>query len=219
MDAASTVSSLNNVLPGNAQLTNNNDNGTGLSTAQFLKIMAATMSNPSFDGGSGGSSGGSNTDYLTQLAQFSELDKLNQLGDNMQALVMMNQQQQAFSLLGKNVVVSDTSADGTTTSLISGKVTRIQFNNGYATVQINGGKKYYDMSSLQEVDGDGLSQDPNSMPPTTPSNSGTASSNSSSPTTANTTSTTSTNNAGATPAPVANFRMPNPVQQPQQPKI
>lgn len=152
MDAASSANTLNNVLAGNANIVNRTDNGTGLSTTQFLKIMAATMSNPSMDGGSS-SGGGNNTDYLTQLAQFSELDKLNELGRNLQATVMMTQQQQAFSLMGKNVVVNQQDADGKVTGQISGNVSRIKFNKGYAQIQLNGTGDYYDLNALQEVDG------------------------------------------------------------------
>lgn len=158
MDAASSANTLNTVLAGNANISNSNDNGTGLSTDQFLKIMAATMSNPSMDGGSG-SGGGSNTDYLTQLAQFSELDKLNQLGRNLQATVMMSQQQQAFSLMGKTVVIDKYDDKGNLTGQISGTVSRIKFNQGYAQVQLDGKGDYYDMSALDQVVGTGYQPD------------------------------------------------------------
>lgn len=150
MDVASNASTLNAVLPGSVKVKNNNDNGTGISMDQFLKIMAATMSNPSMDGGSG-SSGGANTDYLSQLAQFSQLDKMNEMGRNLQATVMMSQQQQAFGLMGQNVVVNDIDPQTKSPVTVSGSVDRVQFNNGYATIQVNG--KYYDLSALNEVDG------------------------------------------------------------------
>lgn len=150
MDIANNANALNTVLPGSVQISKNNDNGTGISMDQFLKIMAATMSNPSMDGGSSGG-GGSNTDYLSQLAQFSELQKMNELGQNLQATVMMSQQQQAFGLMGQNVVVTDIDPNTKKPIAISGPVDRVQFNNGYATIQVKG--KYYDLSALNEVDG------------------------------------------------------------------
>ncbi|MCM0599930.1 flagellar hook assembly protein FlgD [Periweissella fabalis] len=150
MDIANNANALNTVLPGSVKISNNNDNGTGISMDQFLKIMAATMSNPSMDGGSGGGGAG-NTDYLSQLAQFSELQKMNELGQNLQATVMMSQQQQAFGLMGQNVVVSDIDPSTKKPIAISGPVDRVQFNNGYAMIQVKG--KYYDLSALNEVDG------------------------------------------------------------------
>lgn len=158
MDATSNASILNSVLAGSPKIANNNDNGTGLSTDQFLKIMAATMSNPSMDGGSSSGSS-SNTDYLTQLAQFSQLDKLNQMGRNLQATVMMSQQQQAFNLMNKNVVVNTFDEKGNVTGNQSGVVSRVSFKDGYAQIQLNGTGKYHDLSALNEVAATGYATD------------------------------------------------------------
>lgn len=56
------------------------------------------------------------------------------------------QQNEAFSLLGKNVQLID---GGTT---VSGKVDKVKFSNGYATLVVNGNE--YEMGALTEVDND-----------------------------------------------------------------
>ena len=50
----------------------------------FLKILAASMSNPSMGGSD--SSGGGSTDYISQLVQFTTLESLNELSENVDDL-------------------------------------------------------------------------------------------------------------------------------------
>ncbi|MDN2453754.1 flagellar hook capping FlgD N-terminal domain-containing protein [Lactobacillus sp. UCMA15818] len=118
---------------------------TSLSMDDFLKIMSAAMQNPSIDSdSSSGSSSG--TDYVSQMAQFASLDQLNNIGKSLTTTVMGMQQNEAFSLLGKNVKLTD---GGTT---VSGKVDKVKFSNGYATLVVNGDE--YEMGALTEVDND-----------------------------------------------------------------
>ena len=58
--------------------------------------------------------------------------------------MMISQQQQAFSLIGKTVDMVDEKKQPFT-----GKVERVSFKNGFAQISVNG--KYYDMSSLSGV--------------------------------------------------------------------
>lgn len=106
----------------------------------FLKIMAAEISNQSF---MGGDSGGSKTDYISQLAQFTTLEQLSMISDNLNTLNFMGQQQYAFSLIGKTVTLSDGE------STISGVVEKVKLNRGLAVIQV-GGKDYY-LGSVIEV--------------------------------------------------------------------
>ncbi|ALV22039.1 hypothetical protein [Carnobacterium antarcticum] len=116
-------------------LTGNENKTNELSTDDFLQIMAATVKMPSMPGEDGGGGGGE-TDYLTQLAQFNMMDQLTNISEKMNSSLLMNQQQQAFSLLGKDVKVTDGS------DLVNGVVEKVRFDQGYATVQVNG-KDFY----------------------------------------------------------------------------
>lgn len=122
---------------------NTTKNSSDVSMESFLKIMAASMSNPSMSGSDSGSSGSSGTDYVSQLAQFTTLDQLNAMGKNLTSSVMIMQQQEAFNLLGKNVTLNDGGSN------ITGKVDKVRFENGYATLVVN--NKEYSMSTLNEV--------------------------------------------------------------------
>ena len=116
-------------------LTGNENKSNELSTDDFLQIMAATIKMPSMPG-EGGGGGGGETDHLTQLAQFNMMDQLTNISEKMNSSLLMNQQQQAFSLLGKDVKVTDGS------DLVNGVVEKVRFDQGYATVQVNG-KDFY----------------------------------------------------------------------------
>ncbi|KRL02109.1 flagellar hook capping FlgD N-terminal domain-containing protein [Liquorilactobacillus capillatus] len=136
---------ISDVIPSAADATayNTTKNSSGVSMESFLKIMAASMSNPSMSGSDSSSGSGGGTDYVSQLAQFTTLDQLNAMGKNLTSSVMIMQQQEAFNLLGKNVTLNDGSGN------ISGKVDKVRFNNGYATLVVN--NKEYSMSTLNEV--------------------------------------------------------------------
>lgn len=76
-----------------------------ISMDDFLKILAASMSNPSMGGSD--SSGGGSTDYISQLVQFTTLESLNELSETLTTSVILQQQQQAFSLINKQVTLMD----------------------------------------------------------------------------------------------------------------
>ena len=115
-----------------------------ISMDDFLKILAASMSNPSMGGSD--SSGGGSTDYISQLVQFTTLESLNELSETLTTSVILQQQQQAFSLINKQVTLMD----GTET--LSGTIEKVRFANGYATIVVNG--KEYSMSAIQEIGGE-----------------------------------------------------------------
>lgn len=113
-----------------------------LDMEQFLYIIANAMSMPSFDGQ--GSGGGSETDYIGQMVQFGMLNAVNDLNDTMQTSMLMNQQQQALSLVGKQVTIA-----GKEDQLVKGAVEKVRFDEGYATLMVNG--KLYQMNDVIEV--------------------------------------------------------------------
>ncbi|WP_407371259.1 flagellar hook assembly protein [Carnobacterium sp.] len=115
-----------------------------LATEDFLQIMAASIKMPSMPGESGSSGGGGETDYLAQLAQFNTLDQLTTVSETLNMNVLMTQQQQALSLLGKEVKVA-----GAESGFISGNVDKVKFDKGYATIQVAG--KDYALNSILEV--------------------------------------------------------------------
>lgn len=131
------IGSLNAIQP-EEQTRQNSD----LDMEQFLQIISSAMSMPSFEGGGGG--GGSETDYIGQMVQFGMLNAMNDLNETMQTNLLMGQQQQALSLVGKEVTI--TSADD---QLVMGPVEKVRFDNGYATLQVNGAT--YDMNDIIEV--------------------------------------------------------------------
>ncbi|SFC40348.1 flagellar basal-body rod modification protein FlgD [Alkalibacterium subtropicum] len=114
-----------------------------LDMEQFLQIISSAMSMPSFDGqGSGG--GGSETDYIGQMVQFGMLNAMEDLNTSMQTTMLMSQQQQALGLVGKQVTLA-----GEEAQLISGPVEKVRFDNGYATLQVNGAM--YQLNDVIEV--------------------------------------------------------------------
>ncbi|WP_430616052.1 hypothetical protein IGI71_000109 [Enterococcus sp. DIV1279b] len=115
-----------------------------ISMDDFLKILAASMSNPSMGGSD--SSGGGSTDYISQLVQFTTLESLNELSETLTTSVILQQQQQAFSLINKQVTLMDG------TEILSGTIEKVRFANGYATIVVNG--KEYSMSAIQEIGGE-----------------------------------------------------------------
>ena len=105
----------------------------------FLKIMAAEISNVNPMSGDGGSK----TDYISQIAQLSSLEQMNDISDSLSILTIMTQQQYCFSLIGKEVkIISD---DET----VTGVVEKVSLQYGQALLQING-KSYY-LNDVVEV--------------------------------------------------------------------
>jgi flagellar basal-body rod modification protein FlgD len=131
------IGSLKSIQP-EAETRQNSD----LDMEQFLYIIANAMSMPSFDGQ--GSGGGSETDYIGQMVQFGMLNAVNDLNDTMQTSMLMNQQQQALSLVGKQVTIA-----GKEDQLVKGAVEKVRFDEGYATLMVNG--KLYQMNDVIEV--------------------------------------------------------------------
>lgn len=114
-----------------------------LDMEQFLYIIANAMSMPSFDGGGGGDAGGA-TDYIGQMVQFGVLNQMQELTQTMQSTLLMSQQQQATSLIGKEVKVA-----GEEGEFITGVVERVRFSQGFGTIIVDG--EEYNMSALIEV--------------------------------------------------------------------
>lgn len=131
------IGSLKSIQP-EAETRQNSD----LDMEQFLYIIANAMSMPSFDGQ--GSGGGSETDYIGQMVQFGMLNAVNDMNDTMQMSMLMNQQQQALSLVGKQVTIA-----GAEDQLVKGVVEKVRFDEGYATLMVNG--KLYQMNDVIEV--------------------------------------------------------------------
>ncbi|GAA0362093.1 hypothetical protein GCM10008932_13410 [Alkalibacterium iburiense] len=113
-----------------------------LNMEQFLQIISHAMSMPSFGGESGGS--GSETDYIGQMVQFGMLNAMQDLNETMQSNLLINHQQQAFSLVGKEVTLTSQEDQ-----LVSGVVEKVRFENGIATLHVNG--EAYTMSDVIEV--------------------------------------------------------------------
>lgn len=109
--------------------------GTNISVDDFLKILAAELSNPSIDGAGGG--GGSKTDYISQLAQLTTLEYMGELNNNIMFLGLQQEQQFGTSLIGKEVIVLDKNGEN-----IRGFVDRVLFKNGFTMLEIDG-EEYY----------------------------------------------------------------------------
>lgn len=120
----------------------NQKSNAELSSEDFLKIMAASISNPPISSSDGGSGGGSE-DYISQIVQFNLVDQLTNLTETVSTNMLMAQQQQGLDLLGKEVKVLDE------TTFMNGVVEKVKFTEGFATLQING--KEYSMNDVVEV--------------------------------------------------------------------
>lgn len=133
----------NNIKFGEAYPTRQKSNPSEISMDDFLKILSASMSNPTVAAGGGESGGNAGTDYIGQFVQFTTLQQIKEIGDGLNQSVRMSQQQQAFDMLGREVSVRDGE------EIVKGKVDKVRFVDGYATIVI-GGEEYY-MSGIQEI--------------------------------------------------------------------
>ena len=102
--------------------TQKKSNGSDLGKDDFLKLLVTQMQyqdplNPQAD-----------TDFIAQLAQFSSLEQ-------MQNMNTTNTNSQAFSLVGKEVIVENTNAKGET-SQVQGTVDYVNVRNGKAYLSI-----------------------------------------------------------------------------------
>lgn len=119
-----------------------------ISIDDFMKILAAELSNQSIVGSEGGG-GGSKTDYISQLAQLTNLEQMSTIGENLNTLNFMGQHQYAFSLIGKNVSVINPDDPNNLENKITGLVDKVKFNQGYAVLEIDG--KDYPVGLILEV--------------------------------------------------------------------
>lgn len=113
-----------------------------ISMDDFLKILAASMSNPSI-GGSESSGGNQGTDYISQFVEFTSLQQLQSLGKSLENSVKLQQQQQAFSLIGKEVSLTQDGKE------VKGKIEKVKIVNGTPMVTIAG--QEYASSNITEV--------------------------------------------------------------------
>ena len=120
----------------------NNGFDQKLSVNDFLRIMAAEMSNQTPFGDSGGG-GGSKTDYITQMAQFTMLEQMGEMAESINVLALMNQQQYTIGLIGKEVTVTDGDEE------LVGIVEKVRFQDGYAVAIVNG--KEYNLGSIISI--------------------------------------------------------------------
>lgn len=134
---------VNGLAFGSAYPTRQKSDPSEISMDDFLKILSASMSNPTVSAGGGESGGNAGTDYIGQFVQFTTLQQIKEIGDGLNQSVRMSQQQQAFDMLGREVSVRDGE------DIIKGKVEKVRFVDGYATLVV-GGEEYY-MSGIQEI--------------------------------------------------------------------
>lgn len=118
--------------------TNTTKSKSSLSIDDFMKIMAAEISNQNPMGGESGG-GGSKTDYLSQMAQFTMLEQMNTMTDGINQLNMLNQ----VSLIGKEVTIYDGGEN------IKGIVEKVKFQNSTVILQVN--NKDYPIGLLMDV--------------------------------------------------------------------
>lgn len=137
---------------------------SGLSVDDFLKIMAAEMQNQSPMGGSEGG-GGSKTDYVSQLAQFTSLELMSEVVENLNYVNAMSQQQYAFTLIGKDVLIRTPELDDRGNpqrdengNIIMndsrGTVQSVKFKNGIPMANVrdeDGELKEYELGNIIEV--------------------------------------------------------------------
>lgn len=122
-------------------VSNKSQSNSDLSMDDFLKIMAAAIKMPAMSK-EGGSSGGS-ADYMAQMIQFNTMEQLKDLTESLNTTMLMTQQQQALSMIGKTVTVTGEE------SIVTGVVDKVKFSNGFATLMI-GGKDFY-LNDIQSI--------------------------------------------------------------------
>ncbi|CAI3442124.1 flagellar basal body rod modification protein [Enterococcus cecorum] len=118
------------------------NNPSEISMDDFLKILAASMSNPALSGGES-SSGNQGTDYISQFVEFTSLQQLQTLGKSLDSTLKLQQQQQAFSLIGKVVTLDDNGQE------VTGKVDKVKIIDGHPKLLID--QHEYPSESVKEV--------------------------------------------------------------------
>lgn len=123
----------------------------------FLKIIAANISNPPIPGSDGGGSG-SETDFMGQMIQMNLLEQVTDLTTSIQSTMLMTHQQQALSLVGKQVTITTATKDGDKEVPIIGIVEKVRFSpDGMSTIRVKG--KDYSMQSVTAVSEAGFVED------------------------------------------------------------
>ncbi len=110
--------------------------GSNLDKQAFLTLLTAQMQNqdplePT-----------DNTEYVSQLAQFSALEAMTNVE---QSLTNQN----AFNLVGKNVVITPGASEGKSESEVAGKVNYVEIVDGKAQLSVN--DKMYSYEDLKYV--------------------------------------------------------------------
>lgn len=110
--------------------------GDNLGKDAFLQLLVAEMQNqdplePS-----------TNTEYISQLAQFSSLEEMENVNSTLT-------NQNAFSLVGKNVIINAGASEGKTTQTVAGYVEYVEMKEGKAYLGVNG--QSYTIDDLDTV--------------------------------------------------------------------
>lgn len=131
----SIVTTLDDLMFNSASDSTTRTPGGDLGKEEFLQLLVCQMKNqdplePEKD-----------TDFIAQLAQFSALEQMQNLNET-----ALNSQ--AFSLVGKSVILNTTSANGQVNE-VSGVVDYITMKNGKAQISVNG--QLYPLENLVTV--------------------------------------------------------------------
>lgn len=84
----------------------------------------------------------SDTEFISQLAQFSSLEQMENLNSTLT-------NQNAFTMVGKNVIINVGSSTGSTTSTVAGYVQYVEIKDGKAYLAIN--ETLYSIDDLYTV--------------------------------------------------------------------
>lgn len=136
-----------------------------LDQQDFLKILAATISNPPFPGGDGGGGAGGEMDFMSQMMQMNLLDQVTDLTTTIQNTMVMTHQQQALSLVGKKVTIANPETKEGVDDIV-GIVEKIRFKpDGVATLQVNGVEyNLQSVISVEEAGSTGTVETPDTKP-------------------------------------------------------
>ncbi len=118
-----------------ASSTSSTSSTSNLSMQDFLKLLAAQLSNQDVMNPE------SDTEFIAQMAQFTTLQ-------TMQTMTEVIYAQYGASMVGKNVVVAGYDDDGNVFS-DEGTVDSVQFSSGSCTITVNGTD--YDLSAVMSV--------------------------------------------------------------------
>lgn len=125
------------------------NSASGISSQDFMKLLAAQMSNQDVMNPT------DNTEYVSQMAQFSSLQAMTTLSetaksqlDAINTLSQMSYLQYGATFAGKNVVVATTDDAGAYKE-DTGIVSNVNFTSGVCTLTVNG--KKYPISSIMDI--------------------------------------------------------------------